>query len=290
MPIKMNKLLKTLGLRGSSADQLVRCGRFSIRLPHDHLLPVYQRKHPSYDRFLPFLAGKLAGGSTVIDVGANCGDTVAAMAAQNPQLHYLCIEPEARFLRYLQANIAAMQQVEPGLHIEAVAAMVGKAITQASLAGRNGSKHAVPGTGEITTTTLDEIVQAASRPPVRLLKSDVDGYDYDVIHSALALIRRDRPLVYYECQFSDEPQRNGFEGLMADLAEAGYTHWTVFDNFGEVMLAGTQPAQIRQLMNYAWRQNHKRATRTIYYYDILAAVASDAAIVDSVLEAYEARA
>ena len=285
----MKKLLMKLSLKVSRADQQLRFGDFSIRLPHDHLLPVYQRKHPSYDHFLPFLAGQLEGGTTVIDVGANCGDTVAAMAAKNPHLHYLCIEPDEQFLRYLKSNVAAMQQVAPRLQIETVAAMVGKDISQASLAGSNGSKHAVPGAGGITTTTLDTIFAAGQRAPVRLLKSDVDGFDYDVVNSAADLIRRDRPLIYYECQFFDEPQRSGFEDLMASLSDAGYTHWTVFDNFGEVMLTGSEPAQVRQLMAYSWRQQQKRATRTIYYYDILAAVPADAAFVDQVLAAYGAR-
>jgi len=285
----MKKLLMKLSLKVSRADQQLRFGDFSIRLPHDHLLPVYLRKHPSYDRFLPFLAAQLEGESTVIDVGANCGDTVAAMAAQNPRLHYLCIEPDERFRRYLKSNIAAMQQVASGLRIETVDAMIGKDITQASLTGTNGSKHAVPGSGGITTTTLDDIVAAGQRPPVRLLKSDVDGFDYDVVNSAAGLIRHDRPLVYYECQFFDEAQRSGFEELITRLFDADYTHWTVFDNFGEIMLAGTRPAQVRQLMAYSWRQQQKRATRTIYYFDILAAVPADAPFVDQILAAYGAR-
>jgi FkbM family methyltransferase len=285
----MKKLLKKLGIWRMRIDQQLRFGRFTIRLPHDHLLPEYQRKHPRYDHFLPLLAGQFQGDFTVIDVGANCGDTVAAMAAQNPLLHYLCIEPEDLFLRYLHANIARMQRLEPDLHIEALAAMVGKDITQASLAGANGSKHAVPGAGGLKTTTLDEIVLSAERPPVRLLKSDVDGFDYDVVNSASELIRRDRPLVYYECHFGNEVQRMGFERLMCSLLEAGYTRWTVFDNFGEVMLSDTSPAQIEQLMAYVQRQNQKLAQRTIYYFDILAAATADGAFVDRVLGAYEAR-
>jgi FkbM family methyltransferase len=286
----MKKLLKKWGLWRMRIDQQLRFGSFSIRLPPDHLLPEYQRKHPSYDRFLPFLAGRLQGNGTVIDVGANCGDTVAAMAAENPLLHYLCIEPERQFLRYLKANIALMQQAVPCLRIEALEAMVGRDITQASLAGVNGSKHAVPGAVGLKTTTLDAIVRNAERPTVRLLKSDVDGFDYDVVNSASDLLRRDGPLVYYECHFFDEDQRQGFETLMRSLVDAGYMRWAVFDNFGEILLSDTSPAQIEQLMLYVQRQNQKRAQRTIYYFDILAAGTADAAFIDRVLIDYQARA
>ena len=286
----MKSLLKKLRNRCEPGDQHVTFGRFSVRLPPGHLLPVYQRKHPSYDRFLPVLAAHLQAGSTVIDVGANCGDTVAAMAAQNPNLHYLCVEPEEEFQRYLKTNIALMQTVAPDLRIEPVMAMVGKEITTAGLAGSGGTKHAVPGAGALATTTLDEIVSRGDRPPIRLLKSDVDGFDYDVINSASELIRRDRPLLFYECQYFDEAQRTGFERLMVSLGEAVYTRWTVFDNFGEVMLSDTSPVQIGQLMAHAWRQNQKRATRTVYYFDILAAGPADAPLVDRVLGEYGARA
>lgn len=285
----MSSLLKKLRNWGKPLDQHLMFGCFSVRLPPGHMLPVYQRKHPSYDRFLPVLAAHLPAGSTVIDVGANCGDTVAAMAAQNPHLHYLCIEPDAEFQRYLKTNIALMQALAPGLRIEAIMAMVGREVTTAGLEGSGGSKHAVPGAGTLATTTLDEIASSAERPPIRLLKSDVDGFDYDVINSASELIGRDRPLLFYECQTADEAQRCGFERLLLSLGEAGYTRWTVFDNFGEVMLADTSPAQISQLMAYAWRQNQKRATRTVYYFDILAAGPADAALVDRVLDAYGAR-
>ncbi len=286
----MRSLLKKLPYLGKLRDQHVTFGRFSVRLPPGHLLPVYQRKHPSYDRFLPLLAGHLQAGSTVIDIGANCGDTVAAMAAQNPHLYYLCVEPDEVFHRYLQSNITLMQTVAPDLRIEAVMAMVGKEVTNAGLAGSGGTKHALPGAGALAATSLDEISLTGDRPPVRLLKSDVDGFDYDVINSASELIRRDRPLLFYECQFFDETQRTGFENLMASLGEAGYMRWTLFDNFGEVMLSDTSPAQIKQLMAYAWRQNQKRATRTVYYYDVLAAVPADAALVDRVLGEYGADA
>jgi hypothetical protein len=168
-------------------------------------------------------------------------------------------------------------------------AMVGKEVTNARLAGSGGTKHAVPGAGAPPTTTLDEIASKRKWQRVRLLKSDVDGFDYDVINSAAELIRRDGPLLFFECQYFDDVQRSGFERLLRSLGDAGYTRWTVFDNFGEVMLADTFPAQITQLMSYAWRQNQNRATRTVYYYDILAAGPADASLVDRVLGEYGAR-
>src|SRR5574340_220037 len=62
---------------------------FTILLPADHLLPDYQQSHKLYDRFLPHLVNYIEPKATVIDVGANCGDTLAAMYESNKSLTYI---------------------------------------------------------------------------------------------------------------------------------------------------------------------------------------------------------
>src|SRR5215203_6027449 len=75
-------------------------GDVEIDLPGNHPLPRYQRDYPLYDRFLPMLVSRLPDTAQIIDVGANCGDTVAAMYAANPRLRYLAIEPDPAFFKY----------------------------------------------------------------------------------------------------------------------------------------------------------------------------------------------
>jgi hypothetical protein len=60
----------------------------------------------------------------------------------------------------------------------------------------------------------------------------------------------------------------------------------VFDNYGEVMLRTNEVQHLFQLMEYVWRQNSRGATRTIYYYDILAAVSTDVDLIADVLRGY----
>ena len=43
---------------------------FSIVLPANHMLPIYQRAYPKYDKFLPHLVQYLQPKDTVIDIGA----------------------------------------------------------------------------------------------------------------------------------------------------------------------------------------------------------------------------
>ena len=79
-------------------DQKYRVGNSTIVIPPDHRLRVCQNAYKQYDRFPPHLAKYLEDGSVVIDVGANVGDTVAAMVSSNDRLRYVCDEADDVFL------------------------------------------------------------------------------------------------------------------------------------------------------------------------------------------------
>lgn len=270
----------------AAADIEYRCGAIDLTLPHGHGLPQYQKQFLRYDRFLPHLAKHVPAGLAVIDVGANCGDTVAAMAQANSRLHYLCIEPDDAFLSYLTRNLGRLQEAVPSASVEVVQAIVSKAIVSASLVGEKGTKHVESDAHGRHTALLDDIYGAAARPAVGLLKSDVDGYDFDVLDSAPTLIQKQQPAIFIECQYATSEQLEGFRATIDRLFEAGYVHWTVFDNFGEVVMTRADRLAIEQLMAYVWRQNQKRSARTIYYFDLLACTSRHTEWVTQAVESY----
>ena len=245
--------------------------QFKIALPADHMLPVYQRVHPQYDRFLPHVAKYLPKHSTVIDVGANCGDTLAAMFDSNSDLSYVCIEPDPEFYNYLQRNITAIQSVVPDASIKAVQSLVGKEVTNVSLAGSGGTKKAVfnDARGSIAARQLDEIISTEQIANVSLIKSDVDGFDYDVLRSGWSYITNQKPCLFFECQLDYEFQFQKYQALFKDLWGIGYTHWVIFDNFGATMLQTASLNNITDLLSYVWQQNLLRSTRTVNYVDVL---------------------
>jgi FkbM family methyltransferase len=264
-----------------------RYDKFSILLPSNHLLPTYQRLYPNYDRFLPHLAKYISPSDTIVDVGANVGDTLAGMIAQNSRASYVCIEPDTSFFRFLEKNIERMKDRLDGLKIEAIQALVGKSISNVSLTGQGGTKHAVVCTEQgIKSRPLDEIILSTLK--IRLLKSDVDGFDYDVIDSSMAAIKKYSPIIFFECQLDNIDQKNRYTETLQSLEAAGYCDWTIFDNFGEVVLRTSAISVVIQLMNYIWQQNIGMATRTIFYFDILSVQKLDTTLIDNVLEAYQA--
>jgi FkbM family methyltransferase len=258
---------------------------FAIELPENHRLPEYQERHPKYDRFLPHLAKYAGPADTIVDIGANVGDTLAGMAEQNPQPTYICIEPDDSFHGYLVKNAEQIKGSIGNLKVETIKALVGRNVSNVALVGERGTKHAVTGTqGGMKSSPLDELI--APGHGVRILKSDVDGFDYDVLDSSMAIISRDGPMLFFECQYEHEHQLAAFRKTLIALEATGYRDWTLFDNFGEVLLRTADLGTVNQLLDYVWRQNTGSATRTIYYFDILAVRQPDSALIDRVLNEY----
>jgi FkbM family methyltransferase len=261
--------------------------KYYIELPAGHMLPIYQQSHPKYDHFLPHLGKYLIDSDVVIDIGANVGDTLAGMVEQNPTLSYICIEPDYDFYHFLNKNIGLIKNAVPNLKVRPIKALVGKNITNVLLEGAGGTKNAIPNDIEgIKSVTLDKIIDIKTLSNVRILKSDVDGYDYDVLDASMSIIEKFSPLIYFECQYEQESQKDGYLKTIKLLKEIGYCDWFIFDNFGEFIIKTDDLAVIKQLVNYIWRQNIGRSTRTVYYYDILAAKQKDSQLLQDVLIEY----
>jgi FkbM family methyltransferase len=269
-----------------------RYRNFSIRLPADHLLPFYQSMYGTYDKFLPHLVRYLEPTATIIDVGANCGDTLAGMYDANDRLSYICVEPDEVFFRYLSENALRMRNSNSGASIRLYKALVGKCVSQATLQGHGGTKHAVkivastPGEKSIVSVTLDSLVLPIQSGGVQLLKSDVDGYDYDVLDSAEQLIAEHVPILFFECHFGDSRQKSGYQATIKELQRCGYHEWTIFDNYGDVVLRTREIEALFQLFDYIDRQNAGLTARTIHYVDVMTSTERHEALLTTVVSDY----
>ncbi len=265
-----------------------RCGEVDILLPPGHKLPVYRAEHLQYDRFLPILARHLGEKGVVVDVGANVGDTLAAMVGENRWLSYVCVEPDELFFSYLKRNLARLERSNGLLNVVLIKALVGDGEKVASLSGRDGTKAAVVGgKGGIRSRPLDTILSEGEYPLVKLIKSDVDGFDYEVIRSAMQILSCSAPILFFECQYFDREQRDSYESLIFDLMRLGYTRWVVFDNFGGVVLETSDVVVLRSLLGYVWAQNVGGSSRTIHYFDLLACAPKDDLAVSAALSDYQ---
>jgi FkbM family methyltransferase len=276
-------------LRLTRQDYQYPIGPFVLALPPEHALPRYQAQYPCYDQFLPVLAKVLPAGSRVIDVGANCGDSVAALLSGNAALDIVAIEADPLFSRYLIANLALLQQQCAAAQLHRYQALVGLQVQQAALSGGAGTRKAVPAAvAEFSSVALDQLLSQLPTVAVSLVKIDVDGFDYDVLDSATALIARELPLLFFEYQCDNSQQQLGYQHSLQRLAQQGYQHWVIFDNFGHILLQTDQVEHIIQLQAYLQAQS-PLTRHTVAYFDVLAATAAQYPLLQQALQAYHQR-
>ena len=251
------------------------------------MLQEYQVLNPKLDKFLPHLVSYLKPDDTVVDVGANVGDTLASMVEKNPYIYYISIEADDFFYSYLTKNISRMRQSVANLKIDTIKCLVGSKIFKATLSGNASTKHAVIGVeGSYNSQSLDKLLLRKKISNLRLLKSDVDGFDYDVLNSSMATIKKFSPLIFVECDYINEKQKNSYIETLKIIKKNNYNDWIIFDNFGEIVLRTTDFNLVIQLFDYVWRQKTKKGVATIYYFDILIAKKKESSFLNSVIRDY----
>jgi hypothetical protein len=219
-----------------------------LSAPTDHKLDYYRRSHPYYDVRLPRLAALVARerpGETMIDVGANIGDTIALCRLEGCSAPFIAVEPSSEFLPYLDsnANQGALGDVR---------------ILQAFVGTKPIEAETCP------TLTLDTI---AAGMPVSLIKTDTDGYDGALLLSALKYLKATRPILWAEIESTSAIDEARWRALLEDL---GYGMLAVFDNYGFLFAAGAIQDHHGSLLDLVRYCRRGRAVRhhTIYHVDV----------------------
>ena len=178
-----------------------RVGNIHLWLPPEHLLPIYKQKYRLYDSFLPVLANRLPKNSIVVDVGANIGDSCKSMYGINSSLNFVCVEPDTKFFKYLKFNTRKIPKPNLFLHKLLVTESGGSF----KLVGKGGTKSMqITNQSSLKTATLDSLCSGINADSqISLIKTDVDGFDFDVLLSGRLIISEKQPLVFTEIYFID---------------------------------------------------------------------------------------
>jgi FkbM family methyltransferase len=255
-----------------------------------HMLKTYQEKYRCYDQFFKFISNIVPDNSIIIDVGANIGDTIAAMAAGNSSHRYVAIEPDKFFFKILTANTEKIKN-HYSVDIECVNAFISKNERFNSLIGNDSTKYPTwkedsDKGSQVRSLTLDSLSESFKASHIGLIKSDVDGYDYDVVLSAIELIKKNSPVLYFECDFRNTYQLTKFKELIQKLMEVEYSSFYLFDNFGNYLTRVSEYYQIVNFLEYS-RDNGVGKNKNIYYFDVMAICSKDNEVADKAIEQYK---
>jgi FkbM family methyltransferase len=229
-----------------AVDQRYEIGGRELHFPADHNLPAYQRRFRLYDRKIGIAAEAVWQShpdGLGVDVGANVGDTAAAIRSRCP-MPLVCIEGDPYFYAFLERNAPAIDAVTP------VQAVVGETTgpIHAKLAHRGGTSRLVQSDRVVEVWQLHDLLIARGIDSrlIRLVKVDTDGGDFGILLGSATWIAGQQPSLFFEYAPATDADAARALLLTGHLARLGY-HFVVFDNFGHTMRvirAGAQEAFI----------------------------------------------
>ncbi|HEX7691466.1 MAG TPA: FkbM family methyltransferase [Sediminibacterium sp.] len=235
----------------------VMVGNYPIDMPGNNWLISAYKYQPDNNSQLGRLAKVIAGkypGHTVIDIGANVGDTIAVLKTAI-DLPVIGIEGDPISCRFLEKNVKQFS------NITLIREYLGeKKQTLQVTMGKDGWNNtllpAEQGQGkEVQLQTLDEVLQGHQlhNRILKLLKIDTEGFDTIILRGAFDLLRQQQPVLYFEYNKSNM-QAIGEDGLstLFSLQQYGYRTLVIFDNKGRYLLSAplTDKALITDLHHY----------------------------------------
>jgi len=246
---------------------------FSVLLNRGNLYPFFLHSSPLFNAPLVQLVHQVARAKpsplVFIDVGAATGDTVLLIKHRCPGAagKFICVEGDEEFHALLAAN---MRQFEDVTIVNSILAR--KPMQVKSLVKHHAGTASCIGDKSVEAVCLDSI-EAISRVAVDIIKSDVDGFDGEVIAGATNTLQRCKPAVIFEW----DPRRifdAGNEPFRAfdALKDCGYTRFCWFNNVGTFshFSDGCSREILKKQFDYLLAVNHRAGE----HFDVIALHAS----------------
>lgn len=206
-----------------------------LAMPMSHALPHILLRHPDYSANLGRIANeflKKYPDLTMVDVGANIGDTIAIVRAQ-AKIPMLCIDGDLRYFAILKMNTALLKDIE--LECAYISHRSEEISARIDSHDGTGSLSIDP----LHQTTVHSLEHVLGLHPLfkkaKILKIDTDGFDTLIVKGASRFLATAKPAVYleYDPFFFSTPDPDGFD-IFANLRNLGYETALFFKNTGEI--------------------------------------------------------
>ncbi|HIE65846.1 MAG: FkbM family methyltransferase [Nitrospira sp.] len=174
-----------------------------------------------------FLLSRELTGKTAVDIGANRGVYSYWMNKKvGPQGFVISFEPQPELDIYLNQvkKVFDLKQIEVaklGLSSVAGERVLVRPKNHWGGASLEGSPNEDKDLLEIRVTTLDDYFHNHPARPIRFIKCDVEGHEYDVFQGGKRILQQDRPDLLFECFDVRNPKCDVFSYLR-DLEYDGF--------------------------------------------------------------------
>lgn len=226
IPLKPALTLVGAGDETGTVIELSFNGRkYLIALPDagtDYIQGKIASERTPYElEMLKDMRERLSEGDLVLDIGANIGNHTLFLACV-AGCRVVAFEPNKKLCEALKLS-AELNSVAGSVSVRALA--VGRSSSFGRFAGESpenvGAQRILAGSGDVEISALDDM---AFDQPVKAMKIDVECMELDVLKGAEGLIKKDRPILYVECQ-----QESDFRAVSSLLDSLGYSYWDTFN-------------------------------------------------------------
>ena len=230
---------RKLQLRFHDPVVTYQIGHVTLQMPLSHQLPYFRIRFPQYSLNIGRIGAAIQQkypNLSLIDIGANVGDTVA-IVRQDAHYPILCVEGSPVYLPLLHRNVDRLRDVE----IEAAFVGGTSGLVAANVRMSDGTAYLAMGGSDHGTISLRSLDEILTRHPTfeiaKLVKSDTDGMDCQIIAGAADYLASARPALYFEYD-PDLTARAGANAIRVFdvLDAAGYRYALVYENTGDLML------------------------------------------------------
>lgn len=269
----------------NSRDKSVRVGKYPIIMPGNNIQLANYKMYPDLNGQLGRLAIAIAKkypGMTAVDVGANVGDTISIIKSAI-DIPVIGIEGDDISYRYLEKNVQQFSGVS------SYKTYLGdkKQNVRADLEKSGWNTTIVPkllGEKTVSFKTLDEVLSEDKlrNAEIKLLKTDVEGFDTIVLRGAMDTVRKFHPILFFEYN-RDNMKTINEDGLSTLLSFGDYNYNKVafFDHKGRLLIvtAMKNVSEITYLHHYAIGKNN-----LLGYFDICIFHENDDSVAEDFLQ------
>jgi FkbM family methyltransferase len=225
-----------------------------------------------------FVASKYPDG-TIVDIGANIGDTAAIIATYSSN-KLILVEPSEYFCEILRRNVRQFPNE----------VVVRKTMVST---GRNmsGNLHHWGGTASFheeqdgqEQVRTERLLDVADKN-TRFIKIDTDGYDVEILTDSIEWLSVSRPTLLFENGIRNSHDLIAVNTLLDRLMKIGYEHFIVWDDPGFHLVSTTSVEVLKDLNRYLCKRIEHGAP-SICNYDVLCVHRRDEDIYNAVREWY----
>lgn len=207
---------------------------------------------------IAFLLAHTKPGTTALDIGAHKGGYTYWLAKSvGPQGRAIAFEPQPELAGRLRRSFCPKRVTVENMGISSQCGQLALNVPgNGPSPGASFEKPAANGAGRsftVPVATLDSYLRQ-SAPPVSFIKCDVEGHELHVFQGAEQTLRRDRPVLMFECE-QRHHVRDSIDGVFSYLRAIDYTGF--FFLRGQLRpLAEFVPAQHQNPASPEWYSNN----------------------------------